>query len=109
MTNHDLRARRATPFVILVLAILGARPIGAQLLTPAWVEIGPDGAAVARVIVNAPADCPSLQIDGAGRRMALRQPKCAPSQLEHFCVYSKPVLKKHIFAACGTIPIAAMF
>jgi hypothetical protein len=92
MTNHDLRARRATPFVILVLAILGARPIGAQLLTPAWVEIGPDGAAVARVIVNAPADCPSLQIDGAGRRMALRQP--TPPGFRPACEIAIPATAK---------------
>jgi hypothetical protein len=42
------------------------------VLTPTWVEVGPDGAAVARVIVNAASDCPAVQIDGAAQRMAVR-------------------------------------
>jgi hypothetical protein len=44
----------------------------AQALTPAWVELGEDGKAVARIVVNNPQDCPAIQVDGAGRPMLLR-------------------------------------
>lgn len=53
---------------------LGAQSSSAQTLTPVWVELGPNGAAIARVVVNSPTDCPSIQIDGTNRRMTLRQP-----------------------------------
>ncbi len=47
---------------------------GAQALTPAWVQLGEDGKAIARIVVTSPQDCPAIQIDGASRPMSLRQP-----------------------------------
>ena len=52
--------------------ILSAPCVSARQLTPVWAELGPNGTAVARVVVNAPTDCPSIQIDGASRPMVLR-------------------------------------
>lgn len=66
----------------------------AQQLTPAWIELGPDGAAVARVVVNAPADCPSIQIDGATRPMTLRQP--TPPGFRPACEAAIPAAAKSV-------------
>ncbi|HTZ73230.1 MAG TPA: metallophosphoesterase [Candidatus Aquilonibacter sp.] len=63
----------AAAFLFVVFITLAATTSG-QMLTPVWVEVGPDGAAIARVVVNSASDCPSIQIDGVGVRMALRQP-----------------------------------
>jgi hypothetical protein len=46
--------------------------INGQTLTPAWVELGENGEAVARIVVTNPQDCPAIQIDGASRPMSLR-------------------------------------
>ena len=45
-----------------------------QMLTPVWIELGEEGQTVARVIVNAPKDCPVVEIAGATRPMELRTP-----------------------------------
>lgn len=71
---RDLKKRAAVCLFCCALLALGAQLCSAQTLTPVWVELGPDGAAIARVVVNSPADCPSVQIDGATQRMTLRQP-----------------------------------
>jgi hypothetical protein len=49
----------------LSIFLLGARGSFAQGLTPAWVELGEEGKAYARIIVNTPQDCPAIQIDVA--------------------------------------------
>ena len=46
----------------------------AQTLTPAWIELGEGGRAIARVIVNSAADCPSLDVDGDKVAMSPRNP-----------------------------------
>lgn len=51
-----------------------ALSVSAEQLTPVWVEAGENGAVMARVIVNAVADCPSIAIDGASRLMLPRLP-----------------------------------
>jgi hypothetical protein len=51
---------------------LAAGACHAQSLTPAWVELGEDGKVFARIVVEAPQDCPAIQIDGASKPMALR-------------------------------------
>jgi predicted phosphodiesterase len=59
---------------LFVLFVLAPTVVRGQMLTPVWVEVGPGGAALARVVVNSAGDCPSIEIDGASQRMALRQP-----------------------------------
>jgi hypothetical protein len=59
-----------------------------QALTPAWVELGEGGKAVARIVVNSPQDCPAIQIDGTSRAMSLRQPM--PSGLRPLCEFAIP-------------------
>lgn len=46
----------------------------AQLLTPAWVELGEGGRSMARVVVTAAADCPSAEVDGKSLPMTPRSP-----------------------------------
>lgn len=69
-------SRNATrlAWTIAAASVFGAVPARSQALTPAWVELGEGGSAVARIIVENPQDCPEIQIDGASRQMALRQP-----------------------------------
>src|SRR5580693_2640066 len=70
-------ARRTHFFPGLMAAcaiLLATVNTNGQALTPAWVELGEDGKAVARIVVNGPQDCPAIQIDGASRAMSLRQP-----------------------------------
>ena len=70
-------------------AILLAKvPAQAQGLTPAWVELGEDGKAVARIVVSNPQDCPAIQIDGASRPMSPRQPM--PAGLRPACEFAIP-------------------
>jgi len=57
-----------------LLSVILAECGWTQQLTPAWVETGEDGAAVARVVIAAPGDCPSITIDGTARAMAERVP-----------------------------------
>jgi Calcineurin-like phosphoesterase len=65
----------AAAFVLAAIGGLGsAQQCDAQALTPVWVELGPNGAAVARVIVNSADECPTITIDATPHRMALRQP-----------------------------------
>jgi hypothetical protein len=70
-------------------ALLFAAPAArAQALTPAWVELGEDGKAVARIVVNTPQDCPAIQIDGTSRPMALREHM--PAGLRPACEFAIP-------------------
>src|SRR5579871_6740850 len=45
-----------------------------QQLTPAWVELGEDGQAIARVIVATSAVCPSILVDATMQPMQERLP-----------------------------------
>jgi hypothetical protein len=67
----------------------------AQALTPAWVELGEDGRAVARIVVNNPQDCPAIQVDGASRPMPLRHPM--PAGLRPVCEFAIPSGTKSAF------------
>jgi Calcineurin-like phosphoesterase len=58
-------------FVVGVI-LLAARGSYAQVLTPAWVELGEEGKAYARIVVNTPQDCPAIQIDGVSKPMSVR-------------------------------------
>lgn len=80
---------KSLPGSIAACAIfLAAAATQAQALTPAWVELGEDGKAVARIVVNNPRECPSIQIDGVRRPMSLRQPM--PDGLRPVCESSIP-------------------
>lgn len=55
--------------------LIGSLRFGsAQQLTPVWVELGENGAAIARVVVNAAGDCPSITVDGVTHPMSERLP-----------------------------------
>jgi hypothetical protein len=86
--------RIAVVFFLLALLALSPRSASAQLLTPAWVELGPDGAALLRVIVNAPTDCPAARIDGANVPMTLRQP--TPPGFRPACEVAIPAAAKSV-------------
>jgi hypothetical protein len=46
----------------------------AEVLTPIWVQVGEHGQAFARVVVNGPAECPAILLDGQSHKMELRRP-----------------------------------
>lgn len=71
-----------------VLFLCSAACASAQLLTPVWVELGENGQAVARVIVNDPAACPSINVDGTAVAMRLREP--VPAGFEPACEAAIP-------------------
>ena len=72
---------------ILLLTMAPAILCG-QLLSPVWVEVGEGGSTIARVVVNAVADCPALRVDGSVLPMALRKP--VPSGLRPACEAAIP-------------------
>jgi len=69
------------PRLLPILLLL--TPVWGQTLTPVWVETGVDGQALARVVVNQPADCPAIDIDDASRTMTPRTP--VPEGLKPAC------------------------
>ena len=83
---------RGTYFVRSFLAVgavfLAARGSCAQALTPAWVELGEEGQAFARIVVNTPQDCPAIEIDGLSKPMSLRPNM--PDGLRPACEFAIP-------------------
>jgi calcineurin-like phosphoesterase family protein len=63
--------------------------VGAQTLTPVWIELGPDGSALARVVVEPGTECPSLAADSIPLTMKVRQP--IPEGLKPACEATVPV------------------
>jgi Calcineurin-like phosphoesterase len=63
--------------------------VGAQALTPVWIELGPDGSTLARVVVDTETECPSLVADGIHLPMKIRQP--VPQGLKPACEATVPV------------------
>jgi hypothetical protein len=58
----------------LILALMLFAPLAkGQALTPAWVELGEDGKAIARIVVTSPRDCPPIVVDGNSRPMIVRE------------------------------------
>lgn len=55
----------------------------AQTLTPVWVELGPDGSAVARTVIEPSAKCPDLRAGGQSLLMKAREP--VPEGLKPVC------------------------
>lgn len=74
----------------------------AQALTPVWVELGDGGKVLARIVVNAPQDCPAIQIDGASKPMALRPNM--PDGLRPACEFEIPTGTKS--ASVNSRPLA---
>lgn len=58
----------------LFICIVFVTNLGARNLTPAWVELGPDGRNVARIVVETGDACPSLNADGRALPMQRREP-----------------------------------
>src|SRR5215469_13541489 len=85
----------------LCLAGLAAGAAQAQMLTPVWTELGDHGT-VARVIVNAPADCPTVTVDGTAMKMAERLP--VPDGLRPACELQIPATATS--ATVGTTHLA---
>lgn len=56
----------------LLGCVLMASLARAGVLTPIWIELGPDGQALARAIVDSAPDCPVLEADGGALPMSLR-------------------------------------
>src|SRR5260370_33943971 len=72
----------------ILLVPMAPAILGGQLLSPVWVEVGEGGRTIARVVVNAVADCPALRVDGSVLPMALRRP--VPSGLRPACEVAIP-------------------
>src|SRR5271166_5040130 len=70
------------------LFLWAAAVSSAELLTPVWVQAGDRGQALARVVVNAPEQCPSIQLDGVAHKMELRQP--VPENFRPACEIAIP-------------------
>lgn len=66
-----------------------------RLLTPVWIELGPGGAALARVVAERSEDCPSVDVDGVSRAMTIRQP--VPEGFLPLCEASLPADAKQAF------------
>lgn len=71
-------------FTIFALAAVAK----GQALTPAWVELGENGRAIARIVVSDPQECPAIQINRTSRPMALRQP--LPPGFRPVCEFAIP-------------------
>ena len=72
----------------IVSVFFAALALRAQTLTPVWVELGGRGQAISRVIVNAPGDCPSVQISGESHAMRPRLP--VPDGFKPVCEWAVP-------------------
>jgi hypothetical protein len=82
-----------------VLLLLGAQIlVNGKTLSPAWVELGEGGRAIARIVVNGPADCPNANVDGAnvggarfdGSRLAMTPRQPVPDGFRPVCEVALP-------------------
>jgi hypothetical protein len=81
--HHALRAAGC-----LLLLAAAAR---SESLTPAWIELGERGTVIARVVIS-DSNCPSIQIDGQAKSMALRVP--VPAGFQAACEVTIPAKTK---------------
>jgi hypothetical protein len=58
----------------LALICLNSVSTSAQQLTPAWVQLGEGGAAMAKIVVASPDQCPAIIFDGMSHSMLVRIP-----------------------------------
>ncbi len=68
--------------------------LSARNLTPAWVELGPDGRNVARIVVETGDACPSLTADGRALPMQRREP--VPEGFQPACEAAIPANTKSL-------------
>lgn len=109
-TTHRVSARiklaleRTGGAAVAIIAglLLVAISMSAQNLSPAWVELGENGQAIARIVVQSAESCPAIQIDGANRPMSLREP--VPAGFRPACEYKIPPGAKA--ASVGGQPLA---
>ena len=73
---------------VLVCVLLLAASLGAKVLTPVWIELGPESAVLARAVVDLAEDCPTLKADGKPLHMAVREP--VPENFKPACEASIP-------------------
>lgn len=66
----------------------------ARLLTPVWIELGPNGQILARAVVDSAADCPSLNADGRSISMTVRGG--APAGFQPACEAAIPQRVRHL-------------
>ena len=84
--KRQILPQRILPCLVALFALAaGAR---SQALTPAWVELGENGKAIARIVVSTPQDCPAIQINRQSRPMSLRQPM--PPGFRPVCEFAIP-------------------
>jgi len=84
----ELRIHFRFKHACLFALFLAAAAARSQALSPAWVESGEGGKAIARIVVTNPRDCPAIQIDGSSRPMSFRQPM--PAGLRPVCEFAIP-------------------
>jgi hypothetical protein len=77
---------------LLALIVLFCAILHSQTLTPAWVELGDGGGALARVVVNEVDECPAITIDGTSEPMSARVP--VPEGIKPVCEAAIPLTAK---------------
>ena len=75
----------------------------AGTLTPVWVEVGPKGQAVARVVVSSTQDCPAIAIDD-GTPVPMKPRLPVPKGFQPVCEFLIPAAAKS--AAAGSQQLA---
>lgn len=60
--------------LLFALVFLAAFPLLCGPLTPAWVQAGPDGARIVRIVMDSGDDCPAVQIGDVSLPMSFREP-----------------------------------
>src|ERR1035438_2705051 len=75
----------------------------AEILSPAWVELGPGGKALARVVVSNVSDCPSAEVDGTATAMTPRQP--VPDGFRPVCEVTVPAGAKSAHVNGQSLPL----
>src|SRR5438128_1243399 len=83
-----------------ILALLTAVPLlgSTQLLTPVWVETGPNHQVLARVVIQDGSECPLIAIDNAAP-MSMHMRKPVPKHFQPACEFHIPAGTKR--AAVG--------
>lgn len=89
----------------LVLCILFVTILSARNLTPAWVELGPDGHNLARIIVESGDACPVLTADGRALPMQRREP--VPEGFQPACEAAIPTNTKSLALAAQKLKLPA--
>jgi hypothetical protein len=99
----------AIPALIIVVALLGARPnatFAGQGTLAAWVELGPSGQAIARA-VTAASECPLVTFDERSERMAERAAPSMPDFPVRVCEARVPAGTARAAADGLSLPLPA--